>query len=69
MYRLAPVSNPLTFPYFKDVADNNHPEPVMLPVSNTRLNYDFGMVGLPDPKRYSVEYDDIRNLKKMTSIG
>lgn len=51
MYRFAPVSNPLTFPYFKDVVDNNHPEPISVPVSTLIAN-DFGMLGLPDPKRY-----------------
>lgn len=51
MYRFAPVSNPLTFPYFKDVTDNNHPEPISIPVANLIAN-DFGMLGLPDPKRY-----------------
>jgi len=62
MYRFAPVSNPLTFPYFKTVADNNHPEPLLSPISST-IGFDYGMLGLPDPKRYSVEYDDVRNLK------
>jgi|LauGreDrversion4_2_1035121.scaffolds.fasta_scaffold797248_1 hypothetical protein len=52
MYRFAPVSNPLTYPYFKDVADNNHPEPVMSPIPFTRTGYDYGLVGLPDPKRF-----------------
>lgn len=68
MYRFAPVSNPLTFPYFKDVVDNNHPEPISIPVSHNIAN-DFGMGGLPDPKRYQVEYDDLRNLRMNSNIG
>ena len=41
----------------------------MIPVPNTRANYDYGMIGLPDPKRFNVEYDDLRNLKMNTSVG
>jgi hypothetical protein len=68
MYRFAPVSNPLTYPYFKNTADNNHPEPLVSPI-NSDVTVDYGMLGLPDPKRWIVEYDDIRNLKYNTSIG
>ena len=67
MYRFAPVSNPLTFPYFAAAGDVNHPEPITVPISVTVGN-DYGMLGLPDPKRFNVEYDDLRNLKKDSSI-
>lgn len=64
MYRVAPVSSglpTLSYPYYNVSGDGYHPEPLVPPVSvsNDNLN---GILGLPDPKKHDLEYDDVKNL-------
>lgn len=63
MYRVAPTSNNLTYPYYNASGDANHPEPLSPPVSIAQTN-DWGMIGLPDPKKFDLEYEDVRNLQQ-----
>jgi hypothetical protein len=45
----------LTYPYYSSTATAEYPEPLTLPVWP---GFDSGMVGLPDPKKFDLEFDD-----------
>jgi hypothetical protein len=62
MYRVAPTSNNLTFPYYSASGDANHTEPLVPPIDITNTNTMNGLLGLPDPKKFDLEYDDLKNL-------
>lgn len=55
------------FPYYSTTGSVY---PVLLsPPISSNLQEGSGMVGLPDPKYYHLEFDDLRNLKNATSVG
>ena len=55
-----------TFPYYG--SGPNYPVTLTSPIEHLRDD-GWGMIGLPDPKRYNLEFDDLRNLKENSSIG
>jgi hypothetical protein len=50
-----------TYPFFSSSANANYPENLSPPVPQNSSTA-FGMLGLPDPKVFDSEYDDIKNL-------
>lgn len=63
MYRIAPTGGHSTYnlqyPFYSTTATAEYPEPLSVPVDVTKND---GLVGLPDPKKFDLEYDDTKNL-------
>ena len=65
-YRYLPISGDSTFdqgdfPYYSTTATTNCFEPLNVPI-DVSITGDYGMTTLPNPKKYNVHYDDVKNL-------
>ena len=62
-YNVLPVDGNAVpaFPYFSNVSAN-YPVKLNPPIAFDYANYQ-GMLGLPDPKRFGVEFDDLRTIR------
>lgn len=68
-YNILPVdaNTTPTFPYFSNTSAN-YPVKLNPPIPFDYNNYQ-GMLGLPDPKRYAVEFDDLRTIREHSPPG
>lgn len=64
---LDPTAGGPSFPYYAS-SGTVYPVKMGPPIVHSGAE-GFGMLGLPDPKMYNLEFDDLRNLKLMSSIG
>lgn len=63
-YSVVPLdaSSIITYPYYSN-SSANYPVLLNVPIAVTYGNAQ-GMMGLPDPKRFNVEFDDLRSIRK-----